>query len=472
MKLFSLSKQSLMRQFTFVSLPIFLLGIVLISAWLGARIESRTASRLGAMTGLYVESFLSPIVQSMAQMDSLGDEERGLLDTLLSSTPMGQKVLQFKVWDLKGQIVYGKKNPHEAWDHEPDEGLLAAYQGNVHSSISSRFFSDNEHSPFEGRRMMETYVPIRADRTGRVIAVAEFYQSTDELVEMARSAQIEAWLVVTGVFGLIYLFLWQIVRRGSNTIEMQHRQLEEKLNLLITLNKRNDELNERVRRAAARATALNEHFLHRISADLHDGPGQDLGLAVMRAETILHNLKHPNRHEGEGDCLCVDHITGLSHLLQSALRELRTVSAGLRLPDLESLNVSQIIARAVRDYEEKTGSTVELALTQDIPEAPLPVRITLYRVLQESLSNGFRHAGGKGQHADISQLDCSLQVRIRDAGPGFNPDEAAGDGHLGLKIMRERVELLGGAFQIDSRRGAGTTIEFTLPLKLHEVEDG
>jgi signal transduction histidine kinase len=63
-------------------------------------------------------------------------------------------------------------------------------------------------------------------------------------------------------------------------------------------------------------------------------------------------------------------------------------------------------------------------------------------------------------------------VRIRDAGPGFNPDEAAGDGHLGLKIMRERVELLGGAFQIDSRRGAGTTIEFTLPLKLHEVEDG
>lgn len=471
MKRIVIPAQNLMRQFTIVSLPIFLVGMLLIGAWLGERIESRTASRLGAMTGLYVESFLSPIVQTLAFSNHLTDEDRRKLDTLLSSTPMGQKVLQFKIWNLDGQILYGKKGAEERLRHDPGDGLATAYAGNVHSAIGSIPHADPQAGLPQNFRMMETYVPIRADGTGKVIAVAEFYQATDELAEMARTAQIEAWMVVATVFIFIYVLLWHVVRRGSDTIESQHSELEEKLNLLIELNRRNDELNERVRRAAARASALNEHFLYRISADLHDGPGQDLGLAVMQAETIVQNLKDAKRHD-ESDCLCIEHLTGICQLLQSALRELRAVSAGLRLPDLDELSVSEIMARAVRDYEQKTGVRVALALTQDIPDAPLPVRITLYRVLQESLNNGFRHAGGVGQHAEMAHADSSLRIRIRDDGPGFDPDSVVQPGHLGLKVMRERVELLGGAFHIESRPGAGTTVQFTLPLNLREVENG
>ena len=75
-----------------------------------------------------------------------------------------------------------------------------------------------------------------------------------------------------------------MVRRGSETIVRQQRDLSEKLAQLTSLNAQNAVLHQRVKRAAERATALNENFLQRLSADLHDGPGQDLGFALMQLQ--------------------------------------------------------------------------------------------------------------------------------------------------------------------------------------------
>lgn len=80
--------------------------------------------------------------------------------------------------------------------------------------------------------------------------------------------------------------LFGLVRRGSQTIAKQRRELHEQVAELSTLLNRNVQLDARVRGAAARTTARNERFLRRISTDLHDGPGQDLGFALMRLETI------------------------------------------------------------------------------------------------------------------------------------------------------------------------------------------
>ena len=138
----------------------------------------------------------------------------------------------------------------------------------------------------------------------------------------------------------------------------------------------NAHLRDRIRQAGGRTTTLNERFLRRISADLHDGPAQDLALALLRRAAITENL---NRFlpDGPEKTRTLEDWQMVQAALESALGELRTISAGLRLPEIERLSGSEIVRRALRDYERKTGSQVE-ANVDEIPAGlPLPVKMTL-----------------------------------------------------------------------------------------------
>jgi signal transduction histidine kinase len=100
------------------------------------------------------------------------------------------------------------------------------------------------------------------------------------------------------------------------------------------------------------------------------------------------------------------------------------------------------------------------------------VKIALYRLLQESLANGYRHSGATEQRVDVSHAAGNVDVRIADNGQGFNPTEVAGAGHLGLAGMRERIEILGGTFSVNSAAGVGTSIHARLSLAGQEDENG
>jgi signal transduction histidine kinase len=141
------------------------------------------------------------------------------------------------------------------------------------------------------------------------------------------------------------------------------------------------------------------------------------------------------------------------------------------LPEIKRLSPTETAERAVRDYERKTGRAVTLTMNDVPADAPLPVKITLYRLLQESLANGLRHAGGVGQWVTLATNEGALTVEVADSGKGFDPQALAADGHLGLAGMRERVEILGGTFAVASAPGEGTVIRAQLPLTVPEVED-
>ena len=86
-------------------------------------------------------------------------------------------------------------------------------------------------------------------------------------------------------------------------------------------------------------------------------------------------------------------------------------------------------------------------------------KITLFRLVQEALTNAYRHAGGAGQRVSLCYDGGRLHVEVADAGPGFGfPATAEWDKHLGLVGMRERVESLGGNFRVESAPGRGTRI--------------
>ena len=464
------TRLTLARQYLLVSFLILLAGMVVIGLWVGRQIETGVINRTAGVTALYVDSFIAPQLQELAHGNRLNEYHLRSLDSLLSNTPLGRRIVAFKIWDPNGLVLYSI-NPALIGRRFPlRPKLTAAFAGDVRTGISTLREPENEYERQRWSSLIETYAPVRAGGVGAVVAVAEFYQTTNELLDEVRSAQRRSWVLVGLATLAMYLLLAGLVGRASRTITAQQDELRNKVSQLQELLTQNRNLHERVRRAAGRVTALNERFLRRISADLHDGMAQDLGLALLRLEALAANGRTTGQDPGGGQPVNQDYET-VHSALQSALSELRTISAGLRLPELEHLSPAATAQHAVRDYERKTGHTVVLTLG-DLPDgAPLPVKITLYRLLQESLMNGFRHAAANGQHADIAHVEDQLDIQVTDDGTGFDPGAVPRDERFGLKAMRERVEILGGTFQIDSEPGRGTAVRARLPLTVGEMED-
>jgi signal transduction histidine kinase len=239
---------------------------------------------------------------------------------------------------------------------------------------------------------------------------------------------------------------------------------------LSTLLQRNAQLDAKVRAAAARTASINEQLLRRVSTDLHDGAGQDLGFALMGLESIIGRRKSGSTLSTSSTTLKED-LDAVRSGLQSALADLRAISAGLRLPEIEGLDSAEIAARAVRDFERKTGSRVMINVSGEPVEIALPVKITLYRFLQESLANGFRHGRGIAQRVALSYVGDNLVVKVADGGPGFDASAGPVATHGGIMGMRERVQALGGSFDLKTAPGSGTEITASLPVHVPGVDD-
>lgn len=468
--MFAFTRLSLARQFLLVSFVILLTGMLIIGAWVGRQIEIGVINRTAAVTALYVDSFVSPHLQDLARSDQLDAGHLATLGALLGDTPLGRRIVAFKIWGPDGRVLYSTNPALIGRQFAVGPGLSGAFAGEVRSHISGLRDPENEFERQQWSRLIETYAPVRVEGSGQIVAVSEFYQPTEELEREIRAAQLRSWLVVVTATVIMYLLLAGLVGRASNVILVQQNELRDKVGQLSALLAQNEQLHDRVRRAAGRATALNERFLRRIAADLHDGPGQDLGLALLRIEALADVCAACAVAIARGRAVSDDFRT-VQSALQSALADLRAISAGLRLPEIGRLSPAETAERAVHDYERKTGGVVTLSLNGVPGDAPLPVKITLYRLLQESLSNSLRHAGGVGQRVRLAGLDDHLVAEIADSGTGFDPQASLTDAHLGLAGMRERVEILGGTFEVDSAPGRGTVIRARLPLALPEVED-
>jgi len=230
-------------------------------------------------------------------------------------------------------------------------------------------------------------------------------------------------------------------------------------------------LDERVRKAAARTTEINEKMLRRIGHDLHDGPAQDLALALLRIDALHSTGGNGVEQNAEAD------FDVVKTALESSLREIRAISAGLHLPELHPLPLIDVATRAVHDHERKTGSKVELQADSacfqsdsKCQTASLPVKITLYRVIQEALNNSYRHAPGAVRQVRLWPEGETVCVEVSDDGPGFDlanldTDSLLPSGHLGMAGMRERVKVLGGTFHVRSSVQSGTQVLARIPLR-------
>ena len=215
--------------------------------------------------------------------------------------------------------------------------------------------------------------------------------------------------------------------------------------------------NEQRRRLLAQLVGVQEEERRRIAADVHDDSIQVMTGAAIRLELLADQLEQPDQRRL---------ISALDGSVRSSIRSLRRLLFELRPPALDE----QGLAAAIRAYIEETlapegvAGSVEDRLEQ---EPPLELRTLLYRVAQEALTNVRKHAGARRVEVMLTgAAGAAFGVRIRDDGVGFDPAALPADrpGHLGMIAMHERVESAGGRLRVESAPGAGTTVEFDLPV--------
>lgn len=449
-----------------VSLVVLVIAMLGIGSWVGEQIQSSMIHTTGVTTALYVDSFVGPLLQELGSAPQISPQNAERLSKLLADTPMGKQIVAFKVWDANGRVVYSTDRETIGKTFPMTSGMRKATQGQSSSSISD--LAEVENSPQRAIRpkLLETYMPVWLSGTNQVIAVAEFYQTIDDLENNVAAAQLKSWLVVGIAMLIVYLLLSGIVGRASATIQRQQLELSQQVVQLQDLFNQNKDLHERVRRAAASVTTLNENFLRRIGSELHDGPAQDLGLAILKLDALMSRCEITPDNQP-----IVEQLSAIQSSMQSAMKEVRGIATGLSLPQLVDLNVSETVIRAVRAHERQTGSKVSLLVNihASTEAAALPVKITLYRLLQEALNNAHKHSGSVGNQVNVCDEGDSITAEIVDQGKGFDTQQRSqNNGQLGLTGMRERVESLGGQFKIQSQPGQGTSVFAVIPLHQEE----
>lgn len=462
---FPYSHLSFSRQFMLAILVVLAIGMVTVGTWVGRQIENSAVNRAAAIAAVYVESILAAQLHDWSNVGVVGGDTHAVLDRIFIDGPLRRKVLSFKLWDADGRIVYSSDHAQLGRNFPVEGKLAAAFAGTVQAQISDLHEVDNLPEQERWPQLLEVYVPVRTDAHGKIIAVAEFYHSMESLGREIRTAQHHSWWLVAVATVAIYLLLLSLVRRANDTILEQQRDLRQQLNQLRTLLDENNLMRERLREAGASTTALNEEFMHRIAADLHDGPAQTIAFALMRFDEIaeayaIHGLPH-------GDT--AQDLKAVHGALQSSLRDVRNIASGLAIPGIADLSLTDTVRRAVRDFERTSGLTVPMQVDEALEEASLAIKITVYRLLQESLANSWRHAHGEAPQVQVKQSEGQIAMEITDHGIGFDLQSAAKSGRLGLALMRERVRLLGGIFAIDSSPGCGTHICAHIPLSTEEI---
>lgn len=455
----------LVKQFTFSSFFVMLVGMVAIGWWLGGKIELSVIKESAATTALYMDSFVSPNVQELGQSKPLTPEHIQTLNKLFDESNLGQRTVSVKIWSKDHYIIYSNIPALVGRTFPDTADLTAAWQGKVTGEISSLEEAENvEERRLTSARLLETYSPIHLNGTNQIIAVAEFYQNVDTLEAEIAAAQRQGWLIIGTTMTVMYLLLVGFVRWVGNRIWQQEVELKKQVTQLTQLLSQNKELARRVQLAAANTTALNENLLRRTSAELHDGPVQQIGLALLRLDQAIN--QNDTCRLVNLNSRCNDNLPMVQTALQTALQKMRSTASGLALPQLDNLTLPDVLVRVVRSHEQYSGTKVTLSMGNLPNQATLPIKITAYRLVQEGLKNAYRHAGGAGPVVRVTYKSNKIEIEVSDQGSGFDVDTTLElDGQLGLVGLRERVESMGGLFKVESKVNEGTRVIAVLFLQ-------
>jgi two-component system NarL family sensor kinase len=259
-------------------------------------------------------------------------------------------------------------------------------------------------------------------------------------------------------------------------VEEQLRQSQERFRVLAEslenqVSKRTSELEQRsndvllqaeqLRTLSVRLMETQDHERRRIARELHDSAGQIVAALLMNLGRIRRELSVSNPKLAQ---LAEETQTWAEDLNQ----EMRTTSYLLHPPLLDESGLRAALDWYVEGLKERANLDVTLDIDEEFERPSRDLELTVFRVVQECLTNIHRHSGSKTAQIRISREGSDVVVEVRDAGRGISAEnlariQARGTG-VGLRGIRERVRQFGGLVRMESQEGLGTKVFVTLPL--------
>ena len=347
-------------------------------------------------------------------------DSRRLLQSMLQTLPVGVAVM-----DPAGDLIQVNEMSRRIWGDtiiSGDQRMLAS-RGYWHGTANRVERTDwaSAQALYEGRTVHKQLIDIEAFDGQR--------KTIQNSAAPIRDSQ-------ANVIGAV------VVNEDVTARVAADKALRESAHLLHHLSRRLFAVQEEERRHLAR--------------ELHDEFGQLLTAISLR-------LQIAKGAAGEAAWPALEECAAL---IQRAGERVRGLALDLHPTMLESAGLDGTL-RWLAESQSRQGA-VAVSVSGAVGRVPNDIGVTAFRVVQEALTNVLRHSGAKNARIQLEQQPGRLRVSVADDGAGFDVgamrEKAAGEGHLGLVGMRERVEIVGGDLEIVSRPGAGTRVNVLLPL--------
>ena len=219
--------------------------------------------------------------------------------------------------------------------------------------------------------------------------------------------------------------------------------------------------NERLRDLSSKLLSAHEEERKRIAGEIHDTLGSCLSGIKFKVENVL-------LQAGKGANVTTEPLGAIIPVIQEGIEECRRMQMDLRPPILDDLGLLATLSWFCRRFET-IFSTIHIEQEIGVEEAEIPnaLKIVIYRVIQEATNNIAKHSKASLVRLSLRKLDKTVELVIIDNGQGFNLQRAGSREStfrgLGLTSMKERAELSGGTFTIQSAQGQGTVIRASWP---------
>lgn len=193
----------------------------------------------------------------------------------------------------------------------------------------------------------------------------------------------------------------------------------------------------------------------RLSRKMHDGPAQALSNFILQAE-IAQRL-----FERDIDQARIE-LEELKETAGSTFQKVRDFIFELRPMMLDDLGLVPTLRHYVDAYQDQTEAEIDFSATGTERRLEKYLEVMIFRAIQELLNNANRHSQGNQFRVQVDTTETSVKVSVEDNGEGFDVEQAL-EGSMGLKVIKDRVDILGGHMTIDSVIGQGTRIAFQVP---------
>jgi PAS domain S-box-containing protein len=215
------------------------------------------------------------------------------------------------------------------------------------------------------------------------------------------------------------------------------------------------EAEEALKRVSLQLIFAQEDERHRISQDLHDEIGQQMTALLLELHSVQSAL-------GKDHALFANNIESAIRNLEAIMKGLRQVFYQLYPPSLHNNALIEVLNAHCSSFTRSTGIYIDLSCPDDFPALSNIYEVTLYRFVQEGLTNAAKHGKASSVWINLDASGDEINISLEDDGLGFDPMSLLPG--LGIKGIQERFMMLKGSFEIESSPGKGTKIFGSLPI--------